>query len=426
MRPLLRQLGRGVRESREPLLVFAVTRGALFLLAYLSLAVLPLNSDPGVAGSAGGPWRGFPTNLWLDGWTRWDAGWYDHIAAHGYVDQAVAPAGQRNLAFYPAYPLAMRLVSLTGLSPLAAGILVSNLAFLAALLLVHRMARERFGAEAASRCVLLLSVFPFSFYFSAVYSEGLFLFLAVASLFLAERGHWAGASFCALLCGATRVPGLALAPALGLLYLDRIRFDLRKVRPDVLWLGLSLLGPVLFYAYLHFQFGDPWLAFKATRVAGWWQGGFSLKPVERAVRALRSIQNLRTGQFPVVYDLNLLAAALCLGSLSPCFKAAAGLGPFSRDRASGGPAGRLGALRASGLPGVPGLGAGPGEPPGVRGSRGALYAPAGAAHDPLHALVLGGLIRLIRRWTPAAGDVERLSNASGTQPRAAGGGSRDG
>ena len=47
---------------------------------------------------------------------------------------------------------------------------------------------------------------------------------------------------------------------------------------------------------------------------GWWQGGFSLKPVERAVRALRSLENLRTGQFPVVYNLNLLAAALCLGS----------------------------------------------------------------------------------------------------------------
>lgn len=315
MRPLLRRLGSGLRDSREPLLVFAVTRGALFLLAYLSLAVLPLNSDPGVAGPAGGPWRGFPTNLWLDGWARWDAGWYEHIATHGYVDQPVAPAGQRNLAFYPVYPLTMRLVSLSGLSPLAAGILVSNLAFLGALLLLHRMARARFGPEAAFRCVLLLSVFPFSFYFSAVYSEGLFLFLAVAALYLGGQGRWATASLCALLCGATRVPGLALAPALALLYLERVRFDLRKVRPDVLWLGLSVLGPVLFYTYLQVQFGDPWLAFKATRVPGWWQGGFSLKPVERAVRALRSLENLRTGQFPVVYNLNLLAAALCLGSV---------------------------------------------------------------------------------------------------------------
>jgi hypothetical protein len=320
MRQLLARLGRGVRESREPLLVFAVTRGGLFLLAYLSLAILPLNPDPGVATPGGGPWRGFPGNLWLDGWTRWDAGWYRHIATHGYVDQAVRSAGQRNVAFYPLYPLTMRLASLPGLDPLAAGILVSNLAFLAALLLLHRMVRARFGADAAFRCVLLLSVFPFSFYFSAVYSESLFLLLAVGSLYLAHQARWAAASLCALLCGATRAPGLALAPALGLLYLERIRFDLRKVRPDVLWIGLSVLGPAIFYAYLHVQFGDPWLAFKATRVAGWWQGGFTLKPVERAVRAMRSLENLRTGQFPVVFNLNLLAAALCLGSLVSVFR----------------------------------------------------------------------------------------------------------
>jgi hypothetical protein len=315
MRPRFGRLALGVRESREPLLVFAITRGALFLLAYLSLAVLPLNPDPGVATPGGGPWRGFPDNLWLDGWARWDAGWYRHIATHGYVDEVVGPTGQRNLAFYPLYPSTMRLVSLSGLDPLAAGILVSNLAFLAALLLLHRMARARFGADAAWRCIVLLSVFPFSFYFSAVYSESVFLLLAVGSLYLGHQGRWAAASVCALLCGATRAPGLALAPALGLLYLERIGFDRRRVRPDVLWLGLSVLGPFLFYTYLHVQFGDPWLAFKATRVVGWWQGGFSLKPVERAVRSMRSIENLRTGQFPVVFNLNLLAAALGLASL---------------------------------------------------------------------------------------------------------------
>ena len=320
MTSLLASLDRGLRESREPILIFLATRAALFLLAYLSLAVLPLNPDPSVATPAGGPWRGFPTNLWLDGWARWDAGWYEHIAKHGYVDQAVGHAGQRNLAFYPLYPLTMRILSLAGPEPLLAGILISNLALLAALLLIHRMARARFGAEAASRCVLLMSVFPFSFYFSAVYSESLFLLLAVAALFLGERGQWAGASVCALLCGATRAPGLALAPALGLLYLERIRYDLRKLRPDVLWLGLAMLGPFLFYTYLNVQFGDPWLAFKAARVPGWWQGGFDLRPAERAIRALRSVENLRTGQFPVVFDLNLLAAALCFGTLVSVFR----------------------------------------------------------------------------------------------------------
>src|SRR5262249_9784486 len=158
MRDLLGWLGRGLRQSREPLLVFGLTRGGLFLLAYLSLAVLPLNPDLGGATPDGGAWRGFPTNLWLDGWTRWDPGWSRHIAVHGYVDDTVGPTGQRNFAFYPLYPLVIRLVSLVGLDPLAAGILVSNGALLGALILLHGMVRARFGPDAALRSIVLLSV----------------------------------------------------------------------------------------------------------------------------------------------------------------------------------------------------------------------------------------------------------------------------
>ena len=143
----LARLGRGLRESREPILVFLVTRGRALPARLPEPGRPAAQSGPQRRDSGGGPWRGFPTNLWLDGWARWDAGWYEHIAKHGYVDQAVGPAGQRNLAFYPLYPLTMRLLSLAGPEPLPAGILISNLALLAALLLLHRMARARFGAE---------------------------------------------------------------------------------------------------------------------------------------------------------------------------------------------------------------------------------------------------------------------------------------
>lgn len=310
----------GIRAIREPLLVFAATRGGLFLLVYLSLAILPLNTDPTVGASGEGAWRGFPANLLLDGWVRWDAGWYRDIAVRGYVNEAVGPSGQRNLAFYPLYPLAIRAVSVLVGDPLVAGMLVSNLAFLGALVLLHRMIRDRFGTDAATKSILLLSVFPFSFYFSAVYSEGLFLLLVVSAFYLAEKDRWLAASVCAMLSAATRGPGLALLPALGVLYLEKIRFDLRRVRLDVLWLGLCALGPGLFFLYLYVQFGDPWLQAKATRVPGWWPAGIDLKPVERALKSLFSLENLRTGDYAVVFNINILTAGAFLGSLFAVFK----------------------------------------------------------------------------------------------------------
>ena len=133
MRPLLGRSGsQASARAASPSSSSPSPAGALFLLAYLSLAVLPLNTDPSVATPSGAPGAGSPTNLWLDGWTRWDAGWYRHIATHGYVDQAVGPRR-------PAEPRVLPPVSPDhaarepdrASSPLAAGILVSNLAFLA-------------------------------------------------------------------------------------------------------------------------------------------------------------------------------------------------------------------------------------------------------------------------------------------------------
>ena len=68
-----------LRENRNPLLIFVITRLGLFLLAYLSLAVLPLNTDPNIADPEIGLWRGFPQNRVLDGWARWDSAWYKNI-----------------------------------------------------------------------------------------------------------------------------------------------------------------------------------------------------------------------------------------------------------------------------------------------------------------------------------------------------------
>ena len=241
MRPLLRRLGRGLRESREPLLVFAVTRGALFLLAYLSLAVLPLNSDPERRGAERRPLARVPDNLWLDGWARWDAGWYRHIATHGYVDQAVAPAGQRNLAFYPVYPLAMRLVSLGGLEPagrrnpgLEPG--VSRRAP-AAPPDGARALRPRGGVPVRPAAVglPLLLLLQRRLLGGPVPAPGRRRAVPGRAGALGR-----GVALRAPLRRHSRARGSPSRRRWASSTSSAIRFDLRKVRPDVLWLGLSV------------------------------------------------------------------------------------------------------------------------------------------------------------------------------------------
>ena len=309
-------------QVRYPLLIFLVTRLGLFLIAYLSLAVLPLNSDPAVVGTDYSLWRGFPENIMLDGWARWDSAWYKNIAEQGYAVAASGPAGQTNIAFFPLYPLLVRGLNLILHNSQLSGIVISNLALLVAILLLHQMVQERFGTEVASRATWLLSVFPFSFFFSAFYSEALFFLLVVASFFFAERSRWGFASAMAMLAGCTRIAGLALFPALVLLYLEETGFDLRKIRPNVAWIVLSLLGPAIYALLLYFQFGDPLLYVRANQAPTWWGQGLGLKldMVGEVIEQLRSTRNLLTGTFHMAFALNLLAGGLFYLSLIPVFR----------------------------------------------------------------------------------------------------------
>ena len=81
-------------------------------------------------------------------------------------------------------------------------------------MLLYRLTDLRLGEDAARRTVLFLAVAPTSLFFGAVYSESLFLLLAVATFLLAERGRFWQAGAAAGLALLTRSAGVALLPAL--------------------------------------------------------------------------------------------------------------------------------------------------------------------------------------------------------------------
>jgi hypothetical protein len=151
--------------------------------------------------------------LLVDVWARWDSVWFLRIAEHGY-----GAAEEATAAFYPLYPL---LVGVLGRILLGhyvlAGVLISLAAALGSFALLYRLAEPKLGAEGASRAVLYLAVFPFTIFLQAVYSESLFLLLALASFVLAERGRFLGAGVTAGLAWLTRPLGIALLPALALI-----------------------------------------------------------------------------------------------------------------------------------------------------------------------------------------------------------------
>src|SRR5439155_25745232 len=125
----------------------------------------------------------------------WDSAWYVTLARQGYTWRPGAEGGT-NVAFAPLYPFLLHALSSvlnwlsfgwdwgnrTYGSLIAAGLLVSNLSFFLALVLLMRLLSPRLGKGGAAVVALPLASLPLSFFFSVIYTEGLLLLLALSAL----------------------------------------------------------------------------------------------------------------------------------------------------------------------------------------------------------------------------------------------------
>ncbi len=228
-----------VRESWRALVGSRVLVWTIGVGTVLTLGFGPQRKafdPPGVTSGFG--WLG---NLLAAPAARWDSAWYLVIARYGYRPDLGITS---RTAFFPLYPLGLRTITWLGAPPVLAGVLLSVAAFALALYGIHRLttleltrrARPALAgdrvADAARLAVLLVAFAPMAFFFSAVYSESLYLALSVALFWSARHGRWMWVGVLGALAGATRSTGVVLVlPAL-IIYLYGPREDRPPDRPD--------------------------------------------------------------------------------------------------------------------------------------------------------------------------------------------------
>ncbi len=200
----------------------------------------------------------------------WDGFWYLSIAQYGY-DPTIAHGNSP--AFFPLYPLTVSAAEkVLPFSYAVSGVILSNLLFLPALMVLYRLTRDRFGEVIAKRTITYLSISPLSFVFSMVYTESLALLLICTTFLLLERRRVWGASMVGALASLARPVGVLLAPAIAWQVFQnagrRISWRLLWQLLPVLLMPLAVIG---FQAYLWWRTGEVYATHSAEE-RGWSRG----------------------------------------------------------------------------------------------------------------------------------------------------------
>jgi hypothetical protein len=218
-------------------------------------------SHPVVGGLAGG--RRF------DSLAAWDGGWYILAAQHGWpraVPMSHGLPAYSTLAFFPAFPLAIRAVASLGVGWILAGILVSLAFQIAMVVLLWQLATEIWGQPAGERGLLLFLFGPGAVAFALVYSEPMLIAAAAACILALRRRWWLVAGLSAAFGTAVRPVGVALV---GCCIWEAIRVARaeRRWRPLIAAV-LSPLGILIWTAYLWAHTGNPFIWSQAEKAWG--------------------------------------------------------------------------------------------------------------------------------------------------------------
>jgi Gpi18-like mannosyltransferase len=238
----------------KALTIYLCSRLVVFLGVVLGKAYIPLANDAWLGGSQ-----------WYHRLLRWDSEWYKIIASEGYKYNG-DPGLTQTVVFYPLYPTLCRLVSeLLRIDVVDSMLLVANFATAAAVLLLFKLVRERFGDRIALATVTMISFFPSSIFLSAGYTEPLALLLVVSFFLAVSRERFVAAALLAGLAAATRSSGLLLFPVL-LWELWRCRPPKRFLLEAVPLSIVAASGLWLYVIYLGLAFGHP-MAFAEGQAA---------------------------------------------------------------------------------------------------------------------------------------------------------------
>ncbi len=220
---------RGDRRLAQLISITLLAKVSILLLVGLVYYLLPFNAHAYMLNFR------YPADEWItlsSAYKTWDGHHYSYLAEHWYS------SGLTSNAFYPLYPLIVKASRFLFLNhTLFTGIALSNLFAVLSLILLYLFTKNLFGENVAYYTALFYLAFPTSYYTGLMYSESLFLFLALLLFYSLYRNRLVAALAASALLPLTRPQGILLLVPLAVYLLLKVpalpgtRVDRRYLLP---------------------------------------------------------------------------------------------------------------------------------------------------------------------------------------------------
>lgn len=201
--------------NKKIILLFVAWRILDFLTVYLAPLIIPYLGFF--------PYKEVLSNFnlphWINSLANFDGIHYLLIASQGY--------SQWEQAFFPVYPVLIKLLTFVINNGLLAGLFISNLAFFIGLLVM----------DVPMWFLIFILAFPTSFFFGAVYTEGLFFLFFALTLYFLKKEKYLLTGISAILTSLTRLVGVFLIIPIALHWLSK-RKGLMTILTPLIGLGI--------------------------------------------------------------------------------------------------------------------------------------------------------------------------------------------
>ncbi len=279
--------------------------------------------------------KDFLTEPFMNFQVAWDSEFYLGIAVGGYDDPRITTGDLRDgtklplsYAFFPGYPAMMAAAAtplrLVGLNPIAAaslgGVIVSLLGTLLAMFSIYDLTRAELGEEGGLRAAFYMLIFPTGFFLAQVYTEGIFIGLALGCLMLIYHKRFLWAAVLAALATLTKAIGLALVFPLFLGWASTVdwrgvmRNGVQNIRTNLSGLHLQALLvivlPVIAYLIWHYFLGDKAFAIERDHFG---RGLFNWSQLNRGLKMMfDSFRDGSNSQMTIYYAIEVFGVVLAV------------------------------------------------------------------------------------------------------------------